>query len=652
MFSSTGAVTLNSGNMGNFTVLNALTAAGATINGGKGGDSINVLGTTAQQQTVVNAGSGNAGSNPAVNVGGTLLGGILGLGSLDNVKGNVSVASNPPVQTTLRVFDLNSAANQTYTITSGTVTRGNGVGTITYNGPSLLSLYASSAGKNIINIQSTSAPTFISTSLLSPFTSSPGNTVNVGDNGSLEGIAKPVYVTGGGASSSNIVNVNAYANPTGGMSTADAPPSWLPSLLGQYSSISIGGSASINYRNTNLSYSLPDTPGLPANVCSILTPYPVDNTALTTIVTGSQGQDAVRFDVTAAAGLGTQTPAVQIDDDAGIATAQFNEGLVYSQQVAFDPVTDVSVTGGSFEVNGPVTADDAYVSSGLLTVDADQTLDVTPGNVDLSGGVTQIATGAIDVAGNFTQSDDSVLGIGLTNGIPTPVTAAGTVSLSGELQLTGLAGFAPSSGQVITLIQNNGASEVSGEFQGLPEGVPVVVSGYTFIISYQGGNNDQSVVLTEQSAPPVNYPVANDIHVSMGQGQTAAIDLVGNSYISNGSDAHRLDRNTAQLRLRVRQCGRRAVGLHSDFGLLHWPGFLHAPGQHEGRPREQRRPRDHRGQSRQPGSKRHEQDGHDLPERLLHFQRGRLRLQRSEQTARQFPGRGDHDPAGRGQPDG
>ena len=158
-FSNTGAVTLNSGNMSNFTILNALTAAGATINGGKGGDSINVLGTTAQQQTVINAGSGTANSNPAVNIGGTLLGGVLGFGSLDNVKGDVKVTSTPPVQTTLRVFDLNSTAGQTYTVTTGTITRGNGVGTINYNGPSLLSLYATKAGNNTINIQSTSAPT-------------------------------------------------------------------------------------------------------------------------------------------------------------------------------------------------------------------------------------------------------------------------------------------------------------------------------------------------------------------------------------------------------------------------------------------------------------------------------------------------------------
>ncbi len=534
-FSNTGAVTLNSGNMGNSTVLNALTAAGATINGGKGGDSINVLGTTAGQQTVINAGSGNAGSNPAVNVGGTLFGGLLGLGSLNNVKGNVAVASIPPVQTTLRVFDLNSAAGQTYTITNGTVTRAGGGGTINYNGVSLLSLYAASAGGNTINVQSTSVPTFIATSLLNLFTSSPGNTINVGNIGSLAGIQAPVYVTGGGASSNNILNVNAFANPTGGLSKTDAPPSWLPALLGVYSSISIGGSASINYRNTNLSYSLPDTPGLPANVCSIQTPYTVDNSALTTIITGSQGQDDVRFDITAAGGLGTQTPAVHIDDDAGIATAQFNLGLVFSQQVDFDPVTDVSVTGGSFEVNGPVTAADASVSSGLLKVDANQTLDVTPGDVVLDGGVTQIAAGAIDDAGDFTQSDDSVLGIALTNGMPTPVTVAGTVSLSGDLQLNALAGFAPSSGQVITLIQNNGASAVSGEFQGLPEGATVVVGNFTYIISYEGGNNDQSVVLTEQSAPPVNYPVANDIHIDMGQGQTAAIDLVGNSFISTGA---------------------------------------------------------------------------------------------------------------------
>src|SRR6202034_2810240 len=166
-FSNTGAVTQNSGNRGNLTVLNALTAAGATINGGKGGDSINVLGTTMGQQTVISAGSGTAGSKPSVNVGGTLLGGVLGLGTLNNVKGDVRVAANPAAQATLRVFDLNSAGGQNYTITNGTVTRaGGGVGTITYNGPSLLSLYAASSGNNMINVQSTSVPTYIATSLL------------------------------------------------------------------------------------------------------------------------------------------------------------------------------------------------------------------------------------------------------------------------------------------------------------------------------------------------------------------------------------------------------------------------------------------------------------------------------------------------------
>ena len=427
--------------MGNSTVLNALTAAGATINGGKGGDSINVFGTTTGQQTVINAGSGTAGSKPAVNVGGTLLGGVLGLGTLNNVKGDVAVAANAAAQTTLRVFDLSSAAEQNYTITNGTVTATSGVSTINYNGTSVLSLYAASAGKNTINIQSTSVPTYIATSLLSLFSSSPGNR-------STSAIRAAWWAsrrfTSQAAGPVRAISSTSMPLPTHGRDNDGSAPRLLVALgAGEYSSISIGGSASINYRNTNLSYSLPDTPGLPANVASIQTPYTVDNSALTTIITGSQGQDAVRFDVTAAGGLGTQTPAVHIDDDAGIATAQFNEGLVFSQQVDFDPVTDVSVTGGSFEVNGPVTAADAYVSSGLLMVDADQTFDVTPGDVVLNGGVTQIAAGAIDDAGDFTQSDDSVSGIGLTNGMPTPVTVAGAVSLSGELQLTAFAGFEP-----------------------------------------------------------------------------------------------------------------------------------------------------------------------------------------------------------------
>ncbi len=353
---------------------------------------------------------------------------------------------------------MNSTAGQTYTVTTGTITRGNGVGAINYNGPGLLSLYASSAGNNTINIQSTSAPTYIATSLLSLFTSSPGLTRSTSAITAACRASRNRRLRDEAATPVQAISSTSMPMPTPREGVVD---DWRPSFLaasglGEYSSISIGGSAAPSTIATRTYPILPDTPGLPANVASIQTPYTVDNSALTTIITGSQGQDAVLFDVTAAAGLGTQTPAVLIDDNTAIATAQFNVGLVYSQQVAFDPVTDVSVTGGSFEVNGPVTAADAYVSSGFLTVDAGQTLDVSSGDVVLNGGVTQIATGAVDDAGDFTQSDDSDLGINLTNGMPTPVTGCrnGFLFSSGELNLTALAGFAPSSGQVITLIQN------------------------------------------------------------------------------------------------------------------------------------------------------------------------------------------------------
>ena len=75
--------------------------------------------------------------------------------------------------------------------------------------------------------ESTSAPTYVATSTLNPFASSPNNTINVGNNGSLAGIVAALFITGGGSAVGNTLNVNAYANPVGGVSRVGrSPPGW------------------------------------------------------------------------------------------------------------------------------------------------------------------------------------------------------------------------------------------------------------------------------------------------------------------------------------------------------------------------------------------------------------------------------------------
>jgi hypothetical protein len=71
--------------------------------------------------------------------------------------------------------------------------------------------------------------------------------------------------------------------------------------------------------------------------------------------------------------------------------------------------------------------------------------------------------------------------------------AIGTVNLSGTLQVQIQSGT-PASGQSYKIIDNNGTDPINGTFTGLPEGVMVVVNGYSFQISYVGGDGNDVVL--------------------------------------------------------------------------------------------------------------------------------------------------------------
>ena len=74
------------------------------------------------------------------------------------------------------------------------------------------------------------------------------------------------------------------------------------------------------------------------------------------------------------------------------------------------------------------------------------------------------------------------------------VNVTGTVSLGGAT-LNPTLGFAPTTGQQFTIINNDGADAVTGTFAGLPEGTVFSIGTKTFQISYAGGTGND-VVLT------------------------------------------------------------------------------------------------------------------------------------------------------------
>jgi streptogramin lyase len=82
---------------------------------------------------------------------------------------------------------------------------------------------------------------------------------------------------------------------------------------------------------------------------------------------------------------------------------------------------------------------------------------------------------------------------------------AGTVTLSGNLELALGSDFTPEAGQKFIIIDNDGQDAVQGTFAGLAEGALVVSRNVPFTVSYKGGDGND-VVLT--AAPQDKYLIA------------------------------------------------------------------------------------------------------------------------------------------------
>lgn len=80
----------------------------------------------------------------------------------------------------------------------------------------------------------------------------------------------------------------------------------------------------------------------------------------------------------------------------------------------------------------------------------------------------------------------------------------GTVNL-GDATLKLSSTFVPTSGQVFTIIDNDGTDPITGTFAGFAEGDLVTVAGTSYAVSYKGGASGNDVTLTAQ-APPLPCP--------------------------------------------------------------------------------------------------------------------------------------------------
>ncbi len=133
------------------------------------------------------------------------------------------------------------------------------------------------------------------------------------------------------------------------------------------------------------------------------------------------------------------------------------------------------------------------------------------GNLDVAGG-TLAPLATPDLAGNLTVGGGGVYQVrvnGTTVGSQYDrLTVGGTVTLGGSIAVVPAAGLAV--GSIFIILDHSGPGAISGTFDGLPEGGAFVSGGYTWQVSYLGGDgNDVSLTILPPGAN--TQPVIGDV---------------------------------------------------------------------------------------------------------------------------------------------
>ena len=204
-----------------------------------------------------------------------------------------------------------------------------------------------------------------------------------------------------------------------------------------------------------------------------------------------------------------------------------------------------AINAGTIVVDGsqggsPVTAGSGTTLGGVGTVGSITAAGATvaPGAAGAAGILTD--TGSLNL-GQDSSANDSTYSVVIDGSTPgngtdnySQLQVAGSVVLnSPTLDVTLGPDFTPSVPTSFTIIDSEGSSNVNGTFNGQAQGstiqVPYQSSSVTFEISYTGGANNNSVVLTEVY-PSTTTVVANPTSAVYGQ----SVDLTATVSGPNG----------------------------------------------------------------------------------------------------------------------
>ncbi|MEQ1852957.1 MAG: autotransporter-associated beta strand repeat-containing protein, partial [Chthoniobacteraceae bacterium] len=200
--------------------------------------------------------------------------------------------------------------------------------------------------------------------------------------------------------------------------------------------------------------------------------------------------------VSFSSGAGTAATANLSAVGLGAATSVGGSGNITIQPGITGNFALTKIGSGTLTLNGTSTYSGATtVSEGRLALGGSLTGTVTVTSGTLAPGGTPVAAGnlAINSGGIFqVRIDGPAAGVQYDQ-----LAVGGTVTLAGALDILAAPGLA--AGTTFTILNKTGTGAISGTFAGKANGSGFVAGGYTWIISYTGGNGND-VTLTIATA--------------------------------------------------------------------------------------------------------------------------------------------------------
>lgn len=154
-------------------------------------------------------------------------------------------------------------------------------------------------------------------------------------------------------------------------------------------------------------------------------------------------------------------------------------------------------TGGSTIVNGTLqSAQTVQLQDGILGGTGNVAASVTQSGGSVSPGQS---VGTLRITGDYVQSTDTgnlSVELGPTTADVDQLQVTSNVTLAGALNIASLGGFAPTADSSFIILNHPGSGTVTGTFTDLPEGSVFLGDGIYYEITYQGGADNNDVVLT------------------------------------------------------------------------------------------------------------------------------------------------------------